>query len=45
VTAQAIHDLVTAGDMAGAATRFGLARFAPVDRPRKEQAHAAQRQR
>jgi len=45
VTAQAIHDLVTSGDMAGAATRFTLARFAPIDLPRKEQAHAAQRQR
>ena len=43
VTAQAIHDLVTAGDMAGAATRFGLARFAPTLQPR-EQTHAAQRQ-
>jgi glycine oxidase len=43
VTAQAIHDLVTAGEMAGAATHFGLARFAPTLQPR-EQTHAAQRQ-
>jgi glycine oxidase len=43
VTAQAIHDLVTAGEMAGAARSFGLARFAPTLQPR-EQAHAAQRQ-
>jgi glycine oxidase len=43
VTAQAIRDLVTAGEMAGAATHFGLARFAPTLQPR-EQTHAAQRQ-
>jgi glycine oxidase len=43
VTAQAIRDLVTAGEMAGAATQFGLARFAPTLQPR-EQTHAAQRQ-
>jgi glycine oxidase len=44
VTAQAIHDLVTAGEMAGAAGRFGLDRFAPTLQP-QEQTHAAQRQR
>jgi glycine oxidase len=44
VSAQAIHDLVTAGDMTGAATRFGLARFSPIDPPHQEQAHAAQHQ-
>jgi glycine oxidase len=44
VTAQAIHDLITAGDMTGAAGRFGLARFAS-NVPSQEQAHAAQRQR
>ena len=43
VTAQAIHDLVTAGEMAGAATHFGLARFAP-NLQSQEQSHAAQRQ-
>ncbi len=31
VTAQAIHDLVVGGAMAGAATRFGLGRFAGGD--------------
>ena len=46
VTAQAIHDLVTAGAMAGAAARFGLERFAPATGPRhQEERHAAQRQR
>ena len=44
VSAQAIHDLVTAGDMTGAATRFGLDRFSPIDPPHQEQAHAAQHQ-
>ncbi len=43
VTASAIHDLVTAGEMAGAAARFGLDRFAPTLQP-EEQTHAAQRQ-
>jgi glycine oxidase len=43
-SAQAIHDLVTAGEMTGAATRFGLERFAPINSPREEQAHAAQHQ-
>jgi hypothetical protein len=46
VTAQAIHDLVTAGAMTGAAARFGLDRFAPAAGPRhQEERHAAQRQR
>ncbi len=45
VSAQAIHDLVTTGDMAGAATRFGLERFAPINPRPEEQAHAAQHQR
>ena len=47
VTAQAIHDLVVAGAMTGAAERFGIARFAPhVAAPSTmETAHAAQRQR
>ena len=44
VSAQAIHDLVTTGEMAGAATRFGLERFAPIDPSHQEQAHAAQHQ-
>jgi glycine oxidase len=44
VTAQAIHDLVTAGEMTGAATRFGLERFQPVDKRHEEQADAAQHQ-
>ncbi len=48
VTAQAILDLVTAGEMAGAARSFGLARFAPSLQPQdlqpREQTHAAQRQ-
>ena len=43
VTALAIHDLVTVRRMAGAATRFGLARFAPTLQPR-EQTDEAQRQ-
>ena len=45
VTARAIHDLVTAGGMAGASTRFGLDRFAPINPRHQEQSHAAQRQR
>jgi glycine oxidase len=45
VSAQAIHDLVTVGEMTGAATRFGLERFVPItDQPHQEQAHAAQHQ-
>jgi glycine oxidase len=44
-TAQAIHDLVTAGNMAGAAVRFGLERFAPITPRHQEQSHASQRQR
>ena len=49
-TAQAIHDLVVGGAMAGAATRFGLARFGAAGTPlgeivQKEKHHAAQRQR
>jgi len=48
VTAQAIHDLVTAGEMTGAAARFGLDRFAPNLQPQdpqpQEQTHAAQPQ-
>jgi glycine oxidase len=42
-SAQAIHHLVTAGEMTGAATRFGLERF-EVDPQSREQAHAAQHQ-
>jgi glycine oxidase len=53
VTAQAIHHLVTAGEMAGAAGSFGLERLAPTLQPQdlqaqslqpQEQTHAAQRQ-
>jgi glycine oxidase len=44
VSAQAIHDLVTTGEMTGAAARFGLERFAPTNQPHQEQAHAAQHQ-
>jgi len=49
VTAQAIHDLVAAGEMTGAARQFALDRFAPFDQQQhdlqpQEQAHAAQRQ-
>jgi glycine oxidase len=44
VSAQAIHDLVTAGEMTGVATRFGLERF-EVDPRSREEAHAAQHQR
>jgi glycine oxidase len=47
VTAQAIHGLVMTGAMAGAARRFGLARFAPaaLHALHREEPHAAQRQR
>jgi len=43
-SAQAIHDLVTAGDMTGAATRFGLERFASINPRPEERSHAAQHQ-
>jgi len=46
VTAQAIHDLVVAGAMTGAAARFGLARFAAgAGWQEEERSHAGQRQR
>ncbi len=47
VTAQAIHDLVVAGAMTGAAQHFGLERFAPAGTlvGHQEASHAAQRQR
>jgi glycine oxidase len=47
VTAQAIHDLVVAGAMTGAAQRFGLARFALAGSaiPHHEASYAARRQR
>ena len=44
VSAAAIHDLVTAGAMTGAATRFGLERFAAADPRSREHADAAQHQ-
>ena len=46
-TAHAICDLVRTGAMGGAATRFGLERFAPANGalPHQEERHAAQRQR
>jgi glycine oxidase len=43
-TAQAIHDLVTIGDMKGAAARFGLDRFSGTRAPQhQEKVDAAQR--
>jgi glycine oxidase len=45
VSAQAIHDLVTAGEMTRAARSFGLGRFAAFNPKPREQTHAAQRQR
>lgn len=47
ITAHAICDLVRTGAMAGAATRFGLERFAPANGalPHQEERHATQRQR
>jgi glycine oxidase len=44
VSAQAIHDLVTAGEMTGPATRFGLERFQPGNPRHTGAAHAAQHQ-
>jgi glycine oxidase len=46
VTARAVHELITAGAMTGAAQRFGLERFAAADvASHREKAHAAQRER